>query len=193
MFTLSSAFLRRVYGRTSFNISDYFSPELTVSVFDSPLDQPSMLYFFHLFQVLCLVFQFIITTKIAGSSSMFIFICSRYCHIVHQSVWKFPTSPEYVRAPIYPHPRILIIVILSVCVCVCSVVQSHPTLCDLMNYSPPDSSVHGIFQARILEWVTISYSRGSSWPRDQSCIAWVSWIGRQTLPLVPSLKPQHTF
>ena len=124
MFTLSSAFLRRVYGRTSFNISDYFSPELTVSVFDSPLDQPSMLYFFHLFQVLCLVFQFIITTKIAGSSSMFIFICSRYCHIVHQSVWKFPASPEYVRAPIYPHPRILIIVILSVCVCVCVCVQS---------------------------------------------------------------------
>ena len=38
--------------------------------------------------------------------------------------------------------------------------QSRPTLCDPMDYSLPGSSVHGIFQARILEWVTISFSRG---------------------------------
>ena len=42
------------------------------------------------------------------------------------------------------------------------------TLCDPMNYSPPDSSVHGILQARTLEWVVIPFSRGSSWPRDQT-------------------------
>ena len=43
-----------------------------------------------------------------------------------------------------------------------------------MDYSPPGSSVHGILQARILEWVAIPFSRGSSWPRDQilvSCMA----------------------
>ena len=41
-----------------------------------------------------------------------------------------------------------------VCVCVCVLVtQLCPTLCDLMDYSPPGSSIHGIFQARILEWV----------------------------------------
>ena len=40
------------------------------------------------------------------------------------------------------------------------------TLCDPMDSSPPGSSVHGIFQAWILEWVAISFSRGSSWPRD---------------------------
>ena len=54
------------------------------------------------------------------------------------------------------------------------VAQWYPTLCDPMDYSPPGSSVHGILQARIVEWVAISYSRGSSWPRDQtqvSCIA----------------------
>ena len=45
-------------------------------------------------------------------------------------------------------------------------------------YSPPDCSVHGIFQARILKWVAISYSRGSFWPRDQTC---ASCIGRRTL------------
>ena len=38
--------------------------------------------------------------------------------------------------------------------------------CHPMDYSPPGSSVHGIFQARILEWVAIPFSRGSSWPRD---------------------------
>ena len=38
--------------------------------------------------------------------------------------------------------------------------------CDLMDCSPLGSSVHGISQARILEWIAISFSRGSSWPRD---------------------------
>ena len=42
------------------------------------------------------------------------------------------------------------------------VAQLCPTLCDHMDYSPPGSSVHGIFQARILEWVAISFSTGSS-------------------------------
>ena len=54
------------------------------------------------------------------------------------------------------------------------VAQSCWTLCDPMDCSPPSSSVHGIFQARVLEWVAISFSRGSSQPRDQiwvSCIA----------------------
>ena len=45
------------------------------------------------------------------------------------------------------------------------VLQSCPTLCDPMGCSPQGSSVHGIPQARILEWVTIPFSRGSSWPK----------------------------
>ena len=54
------------------------------------------------------------------------------------------------------------------------VTQSCPTLSGPMDCSPPGSSVHGIFQARILEWVAISFSRGSSQSRDWtqvSCIA----------------------
>ena len=54
------------------------------------------------------------------------------------------------------------------------VAQLCPTLCDPMDYSLPGSSVHGILQARILEWVAIPFSRGSSQPRDRtwfSCIA----------------------
>ena len=46
------------------------------------------------------------------------------------------------------------------------VAQSCPTLCDPMDYSLPGSSVHGIFQARVLEWVAISFSRRASQPRD---------------------------
>ena len=53
------------------------------------------------------------------------------------------------------------------------VAQSCLTLCDPVDCSPPGSSIHGILQARILEWVAISFSRGSSRPRDRtqvSCI-----------------------
>ena len=64
-------------------------------------------------------------------------------------------------------------------VCVCSVIQLCPTLCDPTDYSPPGSSVHGIFQTRILDWVAISSSRASSQPRDQTSISCVSFIGRQ--------------
>ena len=48
------------------------------------------------------------------------------------------------------------------------VAQSCPTLCNPMDYSPPGSSVHGILQARILEWVVIPFSRGSFQPRNQT-------------------------
>ena len=58
------------------------------------------------------------------------------------------------------------------------VAQLCPTLCHPMDCSPPGSSVHGIFQARILEWVVISFSKGSSWPMDRTH---VSCIGRQIL------------
>ena len=47
-----------------------------------------------------------------------------------------------------------------------------------MDYSPPGSSVHDIFQARILEWVAMFSSRGSSWPRDQTCVSYIFCIAR---------------
>ena len=58
--------------------------------------------------------------------------------------------------------------------CVCLVARSCPTLCDPLDCSLPSSSVHGIFQARLLEWVTISSSRGSSQPRDQTRVSWTT-------------------
>ena len=64
-----------------------------------------------------------------------------------------------------------------------------PTLCDPMDCSPPASSVHGIFQARTLEWAAISSCRGFSQPRDQTHVSRVPCTGRQALPPAPAGKP----
>ena len=53
-----------------------------------------------------------------------------------------------------------------------------------MDYSPPGSSVLGIFQARILEWVAMPFSRGSSQPRDRTRVSYVSCIGRWVVVVV---------
>ena len=72
----------------------------------------------------------------------------------------------------------------GLCVCVCvharvhSVARSCLILCDSVDYNPPGSSVCRISQARILEWVAISFSPESSQSRDRT---WVSCIGRQIL------------
>ena len=61
---------------------------------------------------------------------------------------------------------------------VCLVAQTCPTLCNPMDCSLPGSSVQGVLQARILEWVAIPSSRGSSQPRDQTHVSCGSCIGR---------------
>ena len=74
--------------------------------------------------------------------------------------------------------------------CACSVAKSCLTLCDPMDSSPPDSYVHGIFQARILKWVAISYSRDLSEPRDWTCLSlcFLYWQA-DSLPLNPLGSP----
>ena len=74
-----------------------------------------------------------------------------------------------------------ICVYMCVCVCVCVL---YLTLCDPMDCRLPGFSVHGIFQARILVQVTISFYRGSSLPRDL-----VSCTGRQIITTAPPGKP----
>ena len=78
---------------------------------------------------------------------------------------------------------------VCVCVCVCVwVTQLCPTLCDPTDCNPPGSSVHGILQARILEWVASPFSRGSSWPRDRTLISCITgrvftiWATGRSLP-----------
>ena len=63
--------------------------------------------------------------------------------------------------------------------CVCA--QSYPTLWDPMDSSPPGSSVHGIFQGRILKWIATSHSTGPSWPRDQTHVSCISCTGKRIL------------
>ena len=59
--------------------------------------------------------------------------------------------------------------------------QSCPTLCNPMDWGPPGSTVLGILQARVLEWIAIPSSRGSSRPRDRTRISHISCIGKQIL------------
>ena len=88
--------------------------------------------------------------------------------------------------------------VFCVCVCVCEVAQLCLTLCDPMVYSLPGSSVHGILQARVLDWVAISFSRGSSRPMDQaqvSCLAsrrFTVWATREG-PLFYTVIRWHVF
>ena len=72
--------------------------------------------------------------------------------------------------------------------------QSCLTLCDPMDHSPRGSPVHGILQARKLEWVAIPFSRGSSWPRDWTSISFGFCIGRQVLYIRATWKaPFQTY
>ena len=77
--------------------------------------------------------------------------------------------------------------------CVCSVAQLCLTLCDPMDCGLPGSSAHGIFPPRILEWVAISSSRRSSWPRDQTHASCASCIGTLILYHWVTWKSQASF
>ena len=70
--------------------------------------------------------------------------------------------------------------------------QLCPSLFNPMNRSPWCSSVHGILQARILNWVAMPSSRGSSWSRDQPCISYACCIGRWVGSLLV-VSPWNTF
>ena len=81
-------------------------------------------------------------------------------------------SPGLIQRPVKPASARALAPSLS-CM-LCSVAQSYLTLCDPLVSSPPGFSVRGILQARILEWVAMPFSRGSSWPRDQTHFSCVS-------------------
>ena len=78
--------------------------------------------------------------------------------------------------------------ILWVCIQALSCVR---LFCDSMDYSPPGSSIHRILQERILEWVAISFSRGSSLHRDKICITYIA--GRFFTTEPPGKPNTHTF
>ena len=71
------------------------------------------------------------------------------------------------------------------------VAKSCPTLCDPTDCSLPGPSVHGIFQAIVLEWIALPFSRGSSWPRDRTRVShtvdrcFTIWATREVLRSLP--------
>ena len=86
-----------------------------------------------------------------------------------------------------------ILISIEVCVCMCSVAQSRLTLCHPIKCGLTASSVHGISQARILEWVVISSSRGSSWPTDWTFISCVPLLIRWILYYSATWEAQMWF
>ena len=72
-----------------------------------------------------------------------------------------------------------------------SVISLYPTLCSPMDCSPPGSSVHGIFQARILEWVTMPSFRGYSWPRDRTHDSYISSLAGRFFTAEPPRSPKE--
>ena len=82
--------------------------------------------------------------------------------------WGFHTLSHFTSKHSGSH-----VCLIFLCVCSLSCVW---LFWDIMNCNLSASSVHGIFQARILEWVAISFSRGSSQHRDRIRISWVSWF-----------------
>ena len=87
--------------------------------------------------------------------------------------------PGCVSSDLTSVQKVMCYILDCVFVCVCA--QSCLILCNPTDYSLPSSSVHGISQARTLEWVAISSSRGSSQPKDQTHISCIFCIGRQIL------------
>ena len=84
--------------------------------------------------------------------------------------------------------HLLIQILNFLCVCAKSL-QSRPTLCNTMDCSLPGSSVHGILQSKILEWVDLPSSRGSFQPRDRTFISCILHLQVGSLPLAPPGKP----
>ena len=84
-----------------------------------------------------------------------------------------PKTESWLPQRCHSSPGSLALKKIHLCVCA----QSHPTLLDPIDCSLPGSSVHGTSQARILEWVAISFSGGSSWPRDWTHVSCIDrWI-----------------
>ena len=111
--------------------------------------------------------------------SHFITISSCWCSTLSESV--LPGFQLQGRSRSLVPSLLRFLYILGDFTCVCMYAQLYLPLCDPMDCNPPGSSVHGIFQAKILEWIAISYFRGSSQPTDQTHVSCISCTDRQIL------------
>ena len=117
---------------------------------------------------------------------------------IYTGRWSKMMMAKLIRKCVFTHlVAVLQEEIKNSCVCVCVCVRPHVlvtqsclTLCHSVDYSPPGSSVHGILQARILEWIPIPFSRGSSQLRDRTpslALQSASWLYE------PLGKPDKTY
>ena len=102
-------------------------------------------------------------------------VCSTKCPTIQCSFLRSLLRPNYFNSTLYR----LLWSFQSCHKCIekkvkVKVLVSRVQLCKPMDCSSPGSSVHGILQARILEWIAVPLSRGSSWPRDQTKISWIA-------------------
>ena len=122
----------------------------------------------------------------------FYYYCINSIHIIRHQILEVEDSwPRAAQSLLFflflPHH--------ASCVHAClyaQLLQSFSTLCDPMDHSPPGSSVHRIFQARILEWVVMSSSRGSSQPRDQTGVSLSSALQADSCTVEPQGRPPCT-
>ena len=107
----------------------------------------------------------------------------RNCYVLLETIWCLKDAIQWFIPilPLFPHVHIrkhfLLLVLTLVCVCAQSCLTLHAPL----DCSPPSYSVHGISQARILEWVAIAFSSRSSRSRGRTHVSCVSCIVRQIL------------
>ena len=123
----------------------------------------------------CTVLQWVQCIWLLISCFAFLFVCQ-----IFRKSGKIKFVFLYLS--IYPHTHSLFVASTLgayVCVCVCARTHTHSLSRDQLfgapwTVAPPGFSVHGIFQARIQKWIVISYSRGSSQPRDRTHISCIS-------------------
>jgi len=99
-----------------------------------------------------------------------------WCYLTKLWWLKFKSQSHVKQRTTSPQTLLLYGITLRVC----SVTQSCPTICGPTDWSLPSSSVHGSFQARILDWVAITNFRESSWPQGPNlyllCLLHCRWI-----------------
>ena len=126
----------------------------------------------------CLVNELINVWVISIGTQWASVLCTKKNHA------SFPhPTPTLPLLPIQKTQNNLHCVCVFVHACACACMHAHLclTLCNPVDCSPPNSSVHGTLQARILKWVAIFYLRRSSWTKDRTCVSCLSCIGRRVL------------
>ena len=146
---------------------------------------------------------FITSVPLQGSElRLYVYVYTQclYTHVTHTHVHSKTHTPTHshvsyihIHLPVYLCISLSISTFVSMCYFCCLVAQSCPTHLGPLGLGPINSgsAVHGISHGGILEWVTISFSRGFSWPRDWTCLLPVFWIAGEFFTTEPPELPMY--